>query len=394
MPLITGEGYVSNKINKARTYYAFLTIDGQKIRRSAGTKDLDEAMDFLAEWKAQAKVGVVHGDTRLRYEALRDNYRGSGRHVQESVLRDLNEYFKDAYVAAITPTKIKKFREWRENKPQVLESKQESFAKEFALRKLKAQNGHSKKLSPEQISKIEVEARRWVENGVKATTNRRLTVLRAMFNHAAKEELIRAVDIPASFCLWEGVDNIKTNKFTEEQFNNILKELSSSLHPFVIFMYNTGMRSGQVEDLTWDMIDENNFLVVPGKYTKNGEPFPLPLVDEKGKPYNWTAAILKKKVRPHGMPIFDTSNFRDEWRKACHKLKLGIFNEEDRTYRGAEPHDFRRTAISNMNANGIAEADAMMISGHKTNSMFKRYGITNPRQAQNVFNTMRKSRTA
>ncbi len=341
MPLITGEGYVSNKINKARTYYAFLTIDGQKIRRSAGTKDLDEALDFLAEWKAQAKVGVVHGDTRLRYEALRDNYRGSGRHVQESVLRDLNEYFKDAYVAAITPTKIKKFREWRENKPQVLESKQESFAKEFALRKLKAQNGHSKKLSPEQISKIEVEARRWVENGVKATTNRRLTVLRAMFNHAAKEELIRAVDIPASFCLWEGVDNIKTNR-----------------------------------------------------YTKNGEPFPLPLVDEKGKPYNWTATILKIKVRPHGMPIFDTSNFRDEWRKACHKLKLGIFNEEDRTYRGAEPHDFRRTAISNMNANGIAEADAMMISGHKTNSMFKRYGITNPRQAQNVFNTMRKSRTA
>jgi integrase len=394
MPQITGEGYVSNKVNKAGTYYMFLVIDGQKIRKSAETKDLDEAIDKLNEWKAQVKVGVVHTDSRLRYEGIRDNYLGSGKHVQESTLRDLNQFFKNVYVTAITPTKIKKFREWRESLPQVVEYKEETFQKEFALRKLKAQNGHQKKLSPSQIANIEAEARQWVENGVKATTNRRLTVLRAMFNHAAKEELIRTADVPASFCLWEGVDNVKTNKFTEEQFNAILKELSSSLHPFVVFMYNTGMRSGQVQDLTWDMIDENDFLVVPGKYTKNGAPFPLPLVDENGKPYDWTAAILKIKVRPHGMPIFDTTNFRDEWRRACHKLKLGIFNEETRAYRGAEPHDFRRTAVSNMNANGIAETDAMIISGHKTNSMFKRYGITNPRQAQNVFNTMRKSRVA
>lgn len=394
MPHISGEGYVSNKINQAGTYYMFLVIDGQKIRKSTGTKDLDEAIDKLNEWKAQVKVGVVSTDSRLRYEAIRDNYLASGRHVQESVLRDLGEFFKDAYVAAINPTKIKKFREWRESKAQVLESKEETFEKEFALRKLKAQNGHTKPLSPERVSRIKAEARQWVENGVKATTNRRLTVLRAMFSHAATEELIRTADIPASFCLWQGVDNIKTNKFTDEQFRSIRKELSPSLHPFVDFMFNTGMRSGQVEDLTWDMIDENNFLVVPGKYTKNGEPFPLPLVDEKGKPYDWTRAIVKIQTRPHGAPIFDTTNFRSEWRRACHRLKLGVFNEKTQSYRGAEPHDFRRTAVSNMTANGIAETDAMMISGHKTNSMFKRYGITSPRQAQNVFNVMRKSKGA
>jgi integrase len=391
VPTITGEGYVNNKVNKAGTYYAFLVIDGQKTRRTTGTKDLDEAMDFLAEWKAQVKVGVVHGDTRLRYEAIRDNYVASGKNIQESILRDLDEFFKNVYVSAITPTKIKKFREWRESQDRVVESKEETVTKEFELRKLKAQNHGSKKLTPEQLAKLQSEARKWVENGVKATTNRRLTILRAMFKHAAKEELIQTSDIPASFCLWEDVDNVKTNKFTDKQFNDILNKVSSNLRPLLLFLYNTGMRSGQATAMTWDMIDENNFLIIPGEFTKNGEPFPLPLVDEKNKPYDWSAPILKMKVRPHGEPIFDTTNFRKEWQRACHELKLGIYNDKTHVYRGAEPHDFRRTAVSNMNAAGVVETEAMAVSGHKTNSMFKRYGITNPRQVQNVFNTMRRA---
>ncbi len=391
MPTITGDGYLSNKINKAGTYYAFLVIDGQKVRKTTGTKDLDEAMDFLTEWKAQVKVGVVHGDTRLRYEAIRDNYLTSGKNIQESILRDLNEFFKDTYVSAITPTKIKQFRLRRESQARVIESKEETVTKEFELRKLKTQNGNSKKLTPETVAKLQAEARKWVENGVKATTNRRLTILRAMFRQAAKDELINTSDIPASFCLWEGIDNIKTNKFTEKQFNDILNKVSSNLRPLLLFLYNTGMRSGQATAMTWDMIDENNFLIIPGEFTKNGEPFPLPLVDEKNKPYDWSAPILKMKVRPHGEPIFDTTNFRKEWQRACHELKLGIYNPKTHVYRGAEPHDFRRTAVSNMNAAGVVETEAMAVSGHKTNSMFKRYGITNPRQVQNVFNTMRRA---
>jgi hypothetical protein len=54
---------------------------------------------------------------------------------------------------------------------------------------------------------------------------------------------------------------------------------------------------------------------------------------------------------------------------ACHKAKLGMFDPKARSYRGAQLHDFRRTAASNLNANGIQEGKAM--TGHKTNSMFK-----------------------
>ena len=63
-----------------------------------------------------------------------------------------------------------------------------------------------------------------------------------------------------------------------------------------------------------------------------------------------------------GRPI---KSFRRAWRTACKNAEVP----------GRIPHDFRRTAIRNLERAGIPRSAAMAMVGHKTESVYRRYAI-------------------
>jgi integrase len=117
---------------------------------------------------------------------------------------------------------------------------------------------------------------------VKATTNKRLFILRAMFNRLAKDGKIRKANVPA-FPIIAGVDNKRKGFLEKEELPKILDKLPTNLHPIVQFVYETGMRSGAASEITCAMVDRKlTEIHIPGHLLKNGEDLVL-LVDKLGK---------------------------------------------------------------------------------------------------------------
>jgi integrase len=207
-----------------------------------------------------------------------------------------------------------------------------------------------------------------------------------MFNRLAKDGKIRKSDMP-SIPVVEGVDNKRRGFLEKEDLPKILEKLPARLHLIVQFIYETGMRSTAAKNLTWSMVDRKlTEIHIPGTLMKNAEDLVLPLVDKNGKTlpcFAGTVAYLKKAKRTNGL-LFDSANLRKDWREACSALGFGVYDKKTEMYQGLRLHDFRRSACRNMVRDRIPQVVAQAISGHKTDSIFKRYAIMDKSSIQDA----------
>jgi integrase len=190
--------------------------------------------------------------------------------------------------------------------------------------------------------------------------------------------------------------NRRRGFFEPDQFRAVLGHLPVDLQPIAHVAYITGWRlTSELVPLQWNAVDFTNGLLRL-EDSKNGEArefFFTPelrrvlevqrertdaLEQATGKTFPVVFWRVKGPgVQKDGTPV---KSFRKTWASACVKAGLGTDTRDDDgrvTSKKAHriPHDFRRTAVRNLEMAGVPRSVAMAMVGHKTESIYRRYAI-------------------
>ena len=99
---------------------------------------------------------------------------------------------------------------------------------------------------------------------------------------------------------------------------------------------------------------------------------------ERGE--GWIGYLFTKKdgVKVPSKFLYIQFYAGDEQKRINTKTNEG----DNRRYTGLYPHDFRRSASRNLIKAGVPRGTAMLITGHKTESIFERYNIKDTADAE------------
>jgi integrase len=208
-----------------------------------------------------------------------------------------------------------------------------------------------------------------------ATVNRRMQFLGQAFKVGMRNKQISAAPFVPRL---SEIGNERQGFFETADFEAVAAQLPEHLRDFSRFAFITGWRKGSIESLRWsDVGDDVIYLRAEHNKTRQRETMPLEGQLLEILERRRSAAILQGKdgatrfseyvFHCDGEPIGD---FRKSWATACK-----MANVQHRLF-----HDLRRTASRNMLNAGVQQAVAMTITGHKTDSMFRRYAIVDEQQ--------------
>ena len=172
------------------------------------------------------------------------------------------------------------------------------------------------------------------------------------------------------------LDNVRKGFFTDEQVARVLQRLPDWYAAPIEFAWRTGWRIGEVKSLTWAQVDfkAGTVRLEPGT-TKNreGRIFPFaafPALARLIKAQRRRTELWQKangKIVPwvfwrDGKQLGD---HRDVWMRCCREAGVP----------GRLVHDLRRSAVRNLERAGVPRSVAMKLTGHMTESVYRRYAI-------------------
>jgi integrase len=221
------------------------------------------------------------------------------------------------------------------------------------------------------------------EGAANGTINRELAALKGMFGLGMKAGKVgRRPHIPM---LQEA--NARKGFFEPADFEAVLSHLPDHLRAPMVTAYVTGWRiTSEILTRKRAHLDlKAGWLRLEPGETKNGDGRQFPLMpalravleaqlERTRKHEQATGTIVPWLFHRNGQPI---RSFRHAWESAC--LKAGFARLVSERPRVIEllriPHDFRRTAVRNLERSGVPRSAAMAMVGHKTEAIYRRYAI-------------------
>ncbi len=319
-----------------KTWWIEFHHNGKQIRKASGTTKRTEALKLLRRQLDASTSGnlVVGRSERLRLEDLADMVR----------------------------------RDYRINQRRSLDRA------ECAIKRLKGYFGNPRALDlTDHELNAYVDERLEVDKISNACVHYEIAVLKRMFRLAGKPLGGYWPEFPKI-----RVNNARKGFFEEAEFRLLLDHLPVNWRAPMEFAYLTGWRlRSEVLTLQWKQVDfaAGEVRLEPGT-TKNegGRVFPFLVLPEledllrHQREHTDHVQVETGKIIPwvfhhrYGKTI---SDYHGSWRKATKALGMA----------GKIPHDFRRTAVRNLERAGVPRSVAMKLVGHKTESIYRRYAI-------------------
>jgi integrase len=359
-----GSGYVfqpkyrdkkTGEIKVQAVWWIQYSRNGKRMREPSGCTDERGALKLLRLRQGELAIGKPTGPdiNRTTFEDLAvmvvDNYKMnefSSLDRLEDSINHLREFFADYRAIEITSDRITAYIAFRQS-----------------------------------------------QNAANATVNNELAALSKMLTLGERAGKVGAKPY---------IPKLKTNNarkgfFEQSELEAVLPHLPEYLRPAIRVAYITGWRVHD-EILTREKkhvdLQAGWLRLEPGE-SKNDEGREFPITEELREvlrdQLEYTARLQKAEGRVipwlfhnEGKPIL---NFRKAWLSAMVKAGLGTEVRDAhgklvKKIAGKIPHDFRRTAVRNLERAGVSRSAAMRMVGHKTESIYRRYAIVDAKMLQ------------